>query len=108
MKRINGEPVELVTDFGALAVGDVCWATLCPRCDGKHRLLLIERGRFKTDLADGIGFRALPGLHDRTDGTCIRPETVRAGRLYRVINPPREEVADDHVGENFSVTVRLR
>jgi len=106
--HINGEPVELVTDFGALRVLDIVYVVSCSCGRPHHRMALVswttapgysmygdERGWWVCEPPARcvLPFVASGGL------TGIGPGVVADRRIYRVINPPRAADVDEGITE---------
>lgn len=102
---INGEPCELVTDFGQLRASDLIYVLTCNWC-GKapHRAMLLRprMGPVMTasDAGNVVimmgGFPMAPDPHRLPpgQGTMITQPTVAAQIVWRVIDPKRT-VGDD-------------
>ena len=104
--RINGEPVELVMDFGALRVGDVVYY-MRPPCETHphHRLFLVSyaphwHGRHPLDCENSEAWTTLPRPPCAPSfalGLVVTPKNIERRRIYRVVNPP---LASDDAEEN--------
>jgi hypothetical protein len=91
--KINGEPVELVKDFGELRSGMIVWLTACNWCPGRmHRSMLGRSysGLARYPLNDHIeteGFYMLPGPPcDEGSGVLVTYRDVVGTRVYRVVD----------------------
>ncbi len=112
VERINGEPVELVTDFGALRVGDIVYVVRCCTADQRHRMVLIAKSDqpgMSTHAFGEVGWwigLPIPSCAKGATVAGVGRGTVARGRVYRVINPP---LASDDAEENRALdTQRVR
>jgi len=93
MTHINGEPVEKVTSFESLRVGDVVWVVQCMWCGDRHRAILTRPTNIGLSrLPDGtlVRSRAWTGLpwrpcDDGCEKTALGDITISEGRAYRVV-----------------------
>jgi len=99
--RINGEPVEKVSDFDALEGREIVWVIACGWCDGKHRGMLLQKFAHSECLkSNGAIIRTqaweivpAPRCASRLYPEriiAVSVEDVARGFVYRVVNPPRE------------------
>jgi hypothetical protein len=90
--KINGEPVELVTDFGELRSGMIVWVKPCRWCGGQHRSMLgrqfVRAGLEPNgDTITTTAFPELPQPPCAIARRSITPVTVGSGIVYRVVDP---------------------
>jgi hypothetical protein len=86
--KINGEEVELVTDFASLRSGMTVFVNPCASCIRHHRGMLLG-------LKDHPGFERhyevvpFPKCVNRKHWlyAAVAPDHVRERRLYRVVDP---------------------
>lgn len=88
--KINGEPVELVTDFASLQTGMSVWISPC-HCGSKHRFILLNPAPAIRQ-PWGRAFVALPHPNCRqspepTARVVVSEWPVRERLVYAVINP---------------------
>lgn len=105
--NINGEPCELVEDFGQLRVADTIYMLSCNWC-GKspHRAMLVRPVIGPVMMPDrtvGImpGYPMLPEPHQVQPGqrTMVTPPSVGGRSIWRVIDPQKATGDDVKQGE---------
>lgn len=91
---MNGERLELVTDFDSLRAGDLVVVKPCRWCGGQHRAMLLRFLGHATGIHPSGAHETLPAWSTTAwthVGPTIIPEFLVADRrLYRVLIPPAE------------------
>lgn len=95
--KIDGEEVELVTDFGSLRAGMIVWVTPCrwDSSQGAHRAMLVgpvpidcARSPLDDSLSSGTGFECLPKPQCcRARRRTLMADCVADRIVYRVVDP---------------------
>lgn len=88
--KINGDEVELVTDFATLGDGVILWRHVCRRCSGNHRGILNGRYpgpvRQEGEITDAFWFLPTPKCAVG-NGVVVDQIGVKRRYWYRVIDP---------------------
>jgi hypothetical protein len=84
--KINGEEVELVTDFASLRAGMTVWVRPCNRCNGQHRMMLVGFGSHLPGVWTGLPLASCCSPKEFA-GNAIRFSIVERGKVYRVVDP---------------------
>jgi hypothetical protein len=106
--KINGEDVELVTDFATLRSGMIVWVTACGGCQGFHRVILIKHTPWPV-LFHPPGTKAwlfLPTVHG-LDRLVVAPSAVSNGIVFRVVDGFSQSSGHkEHIGTKPNARVR--